>query len=92
MTAEELALILAGSRSERSSLNVGELVVTLRRPDEIEELAREIASLKAENATLKAKLSDRDKTHLELIGAYERIKRARKILKKNGLEYSFLEF
>ena len=92
MRAEELALILAGTSVERSSVNSVELVVTLRKPDEIEALASQIASLNAENAALRAQLLERDSNRMELLGAYERLKRARKILKKNGLQYDFLEF
>ena len=92
MRADELALILAGTSVERSSVNSVELVVTLRKPDEIEALASQIVSLKAENASLRAQLLERDSTHMELIGAYERLKQARKILKKHGLPYEFLEF
>lgn len=91
MSLNDLILALQGTREQRSDLDAIELIVTLRKPDEVEELVRQNASLKAENEALKTELKHRKNDSAELIGLYSRIKRARKLLKENGLPSSFLD-
>lgn len=91
MGIDDLILALQGSREERAALDAIELIVTLRKPDEVEELVRQNAALRAENIALMAKLKEHKSSAAELIGLYSRLKKAKKILKDNGLPSQFLD-
>lgn len=91
MSVDELLDVLQSSQKERSSLDAIELVVTLRKPEEYENLIRENTALSAENQALKEHLKQNDINRSELIGLYSRIKHAKKILKDNGLPTHFLD-
>ena len=91
MSIDDFILALQGTREQRSDLDAIELIVTLRKPDEVEELIRQNAALRAENKALAAKLSLHKSEAAELIGLYSRLKMAKKILKENGLSTQFLE-
>lgn len=91
MSIDDFILALQGTRTERADLDAIELIVTLRKPDEVEELVRQNAALRAENLALMAKLKEHKSSASELIGLYSRLKKAKKILKDNGLSTQFLE-
>ena len=91
MSIDEFILALQGTREQRAALDAIELIVTLRKPDEVEELLRQNAALRAENASMKAEIAEHASLSAELLGLYSRLKRAKKILKENGLPFHFLE-
>ncbi len=91
MSLDEFILALQGTREERAEMDAIELIVTLRKPDEVEELIRQNAALRAENQALTALLKEHNSSASELIGLYSRLKKAKKILKDNGLPTHFLD-
>lgn len=93
MTKEELQSLFTaifGTERQRAGEKLPEVIVTLRRPDEIETLMHEIAALRRSNADLQRLVDERS----DAIGENQRLRSLLRIcrqrLKAAGLDVVFL--
>lgn len=91
LTPEELALILTGTRAEREGLEALELIVTVRKPEEVEALVKQNIALRERVAALEDELNRKRLDKVEAVHYGQLLARARRELKKNGLPFDWIK-
>lgn len=91
LNPDELAALLYGRESEREGLADLEIVVTLRKPEEVEELIAQNKALRSRIMELEEELNRKRMDKVEAVHYGQLLVRARKELKKHGLSTDWIK-